>query len=241
MGVRPLAPLSASFLALLALAAPGCKGGCDKGAAGAGDASSLSAPSSPRFGGSSCSGGACAASAAGYVAPPSGPGQDPAAVRSLPAFSDRRVADAGAQPAPERVAGRAVVPPVQGQEQPRQGPPPPAHSGVKELRTQAELDAALASGTPMVVKWYGPQCGPCRVLAPAYEDAARELDGQVAFYSVNSHGEGAPNIPQIQSLPGLAYYEGGRLLTHRNGLPAGVRAREALKSWLIGALANRSL
>jgi thiol-disulfide isomerase/thioredoxin len=176
------------------------------------------------------------------VVPPSGQGQDPAAVRALPAFADRRVADAGNQPAPERVAGRAVVPPeALERDQPRPGPLPPSHSGVKELRTQAEFDAALASGTPMVVKWYGPQCGPCRVLAPAFEDAARELDGQVAFYSVNSHGEGAPNIPQVQSLPGLAYYEGGRLLTHRNGLPAGVRAREALKNWLIGALANRAL
>lgn len=245
--MRPLSPGSSALLLLLALAAPGCKGGCDQAGAGGatsgpgGDASSLGVPSSPRFGGSNCPGGSCSAAGQSVALPAPGQGQDQSAVRSLPAFSDRRVADASAQPAPAPVAGRAVVPPVQGREQPRQGPPPPAHSGVKELRTQAELDAALASGTPMVVKWYGPQCGPCRVLAPAYEDAARELDGQVAFYSVNSHGEGAPNIPQIQSLPGLAYYEGGRLLTHRNGLPAGVRAREVLKSWLIGALANRSL
>lgn len=237
--MRPLAPPSAAALLVLALAAPGCKGGCDDAGASSGSSPNLSAPDRARFGGS-CSGGNCAApaqpqpqaadSTAAQSLPPGSPG-------ALPAFGDRRVADAGAGAAPEPVKARAVSPPPQA----AAGPPPPAHRGVKELETRDELDAALRAGTPMVVKWYGPQCVPCQMLAPAYEAAARVLDGQVAFYSVNSHGEGAPNIPEVKMLPGLAYYENGRLVTHRTGLPSGVRGTEPLKDWLVRALADRSL
>jgi thiol-disulfide isomerase/thioredoxin len=256
VGVRPLAPLSCAFLLLLALVAPGCKGGCDQNAAGgaksgAGGDASLSAPSSPRFGGSNCPGGSCpSSSASSYAAPPSGPGPDPAAVRRLPSFTDRRVADVGGQPAPERVAGRAVVPPGgQGPEQGRTGqePPPPAHSGVKELRSQAEFDAAKATGTPMIVKWSSASCGPCRRIEAGYVAAARVLDGQVAFYKVDVEQPGAPALPADGGVPQLAFYENRALVTQRVGafgvppLNQPAQNEAAGRDWFVAALAERNL
>lgn len=239
--MRALAPLSSAGLLLLGLAASGCKGGCDQaGAESSGGA--LSAPSPARFGGSSsCPGGNCSV-AAGNVAPaPADRGQTPPQDRpGLPAFGDRRVADVSGQTAPQTVEGRPVgQPPPQGATA-LQGPPPPAHSGVKELSTQAEFDKAQRTGTPMLVDWYGQSCPPCRRLQGPYAEAARVLDGQVAFYKVDAHAPGAPQPPRGGGLPVLAFYENGALVSARNGLPPGVQM-SGLKDWLVGALADKRL
>lgn len=241
--MRPLAPFSSAGLILLALAAPGCKGGCDQaGAEQGGSAGSLSAPSRARFGnGGSCPNGSCPPVPGGVAAPPERRDQaQPPERARLPAFTDRGVADAGAQPAPATVVGRAVGPQAVRGPEALKGPPPPTHSGVKELRTQAEFDAALRTGTPMVVDWYGNSCPPCMRLMRPYQEAAAVLDGQVAFYKVNVETEGAPRLPRGGGIPQLAYFENGALVTSRNGLPPGVQM-SGLKDWLVGALADRRL
>jgi thioredoxin 2 len=89
--------------------------------------------------------------------------------------------------------------------------------------SDADFDAAVAaSALPVVVDFWAPWCGPCRMMAPAFEQAARTLAGKALFVKVNSDDN--PHLAQrfaIRSIPTLVRLDGGRETTRRSGaLPA---------------------
>ncbi len=78
------------------------------------------------------------------------------------------------------------------------------------------LDAAgfethvLGSRLPVVVDFWAPWCGPCRMMAPAFEQAASELR-QVRFAKLDTQAE--PNVASrhgIQSVPTMILFKNGR-------------------------------
>jgi len=76
---------------------------------------------------------------------------------------------------------------------------------------------------PVVVDFWAPWCGPCRMMAPAFEQAARSLKGQALLVKVNS--DDSPQLAArfgIRSIPTLVRLSGGREAGRLSGaLPAG--------------------
>ncbi|MBS0446556.1 MAG: thioredoxin TrxC [Proteobacteria bacterium] len=83
----------------------------------------------------------------------------------------------------------------------------------------ADFDA-VTSGTelPMLVDFWAPWCGPCRTMAPQFEQAARELKGQAILAKVNSDDH--PQVSArfgIRSIPTLVRLQRGREVTRLSG------------------------
>jgi len=92
------------------------------------------------------------------------------------------------------------------------------------------------SELPLLVDFWAPWCGPCRMMAPAFEQAARLLEPQVRLVKINTEEEqGLAQRFTIRSIPTLVLFHGGRELRRTSGaMDAG-----SLAAWTRQALELR--
>ncbi len=104
-------------------------------------------------------------------------------------------------------------------------------SNLIEATSETFGQEVLHASAPVLVDFYAPWCGPCRMLAPMLEKLADELAGRVKVVKVNVDDAGAvAEHYGITGVPTLMIFKGGQVVDTMVGLSSPRALVEKLKS-----------
>ncbi|MBP9752399.1 MAG: thioredoxin [Proteobacteria bacterium] len=96
--------------------------------------------------------------------------------------------------------------------------------------TDQTIDAVLSENTlPVLIDFWAEWCGPCRMLAPVFEEVGALMADKVACYKLNV--DESPETTRrfhVMSIPTLILFKDGKVVATSTGF----KSKEDLKRWI---------
>lgn len=97
-----------------------------------------------------------------------------------------------------------------------------------EIKSQEEFDNLIKANNNVIVDFWAPWCGPCKMIVPMIERLSEELSN-VVFVKVNiDEVVDVPTKYNVRSIPTLIKFKDGNL----DSLRVGVLSFKSMKEWI---------
>ena len=104
-------------------------------------------------------------------------------------------------------------------------------ANTKPVTDQSFQTDVLQSGEPVLVDFWAEWCGPCKMIGPALEEIAGELQGKLTVAKVDiDNNPMSPNQFAVRGIPTLILFKDGKPAATQ----VGAMPKSKLKDWIAG-------
>jgi thioredoxin 1 len=105
--------------------------------------------------------------------------------------------------------------------------------GLKQVSDASFEADVLKADQPVLVDFWAEWCGPCKQIAPALEEIAKDMEGQVTIAKINiDQNGGTPTKYGVRGIPTLMLFKNGQVAATK----VGAMPKSALQEWVKSVL-----
>ena len=107
-------------------------------------------------------------------------------------------------------------------------------AAVREVSDATFEQDVIKSSLPVLVDFWAPWCGPCRMVGPVVEELAGDFAGKVSFVKLNTDDNPTTASKYgIRSIPTLMIFKGGDVVGHVVGFRPKADLQKQLESAIL--------